>query len=202
MVRTVHRRYRREFGVAMMAYIAAVVLVFPLAREVRVDALKWLLALVPMVPVVLAVRASVRLVLGSDELEQRQHLVGLAVAVVVVGLLSMLAGLLVAAGAIDLRGTALLWVFPALAAAYGLTRQWMLAGFGVSDEWGGGAARSWLLLLAAAGFFSVAAWLRAQVDAYTRSIMIGMGVAMLLVFIFQRLVRHRARRHAGAEGPP
>ncbi|NII12161.1 hypothetical protein [Oleiagrimonas sp. C23AA] len=196
MARAVYRRYRREFGWSMAAYVAVMLLAFPLTREVTSPTLKWMLALLPMVPIGFAVRAMVRLVLGSDELEQRQHLVGLAVAVVVVGMLSLLGGFLDAAGVIHLSGDVLLWVFPALAASYGFTRQWKLAGFGMVDESEQCARKPWVLVGIGAVLLITAALAWGHTSDYILGLLLGMGGTMLLGAAFHALVLRRARRHA------
>ena len=199
MARAVYRRYRREFGWSMVAYVVVMLLVFPLTRDVTSPTLKWMLALLPMVPIGFAVRAMVRLVLGSDELEQRQHLVGLAVAVVVVGMLSLLGGFLHAAGVIHLSGDVLLWVFPALAACYDFTRQWTLAGFGMVDESEHCARKPWILAVAGGALVLIAVTTWNNTSAYAAGMMLGTGGTLLLGAAFHALVLRCARRHAEHE---
>jgi hypothetical protein len=87
--------------------------------------LKALVALSPIVPVAWLIVAMVRLVLDSDELEQRIHLQSLAVAAGAVAIMSMGLGFLVAARVMTLGGSILLWVFPALVFIYGGVRMWL-----------------------------------------------------------------------------
>ena len=105
--RSIHQRYQREFWPAMLAYVAIMFLLWPLLPKVHNELLKIGLALLPVVPVLFVTRAMVRLVLGSDELEQRIHLIGLAVSVTVVGILSLAGGFLAAAGVVRLDGATL-----------------------------------------------------------------------------------------------
>jgi hypothetical protein len=124
VARPVYRRYLREFLPAMGAYVLVMLLLWPLVPHVQNPWLKGALALAPVLPLALAVRAMVRLVLGSDELEQRVHLIGLAAATAIVGVASMAGGFLVAAHVIVLDGTSLFAVFPALVVIYSLARGW------------------------------------------------------------------------------
>jgi len=100
--RPIHQRYQREFWPAMAAYVAIMFLLWPLLPRVHNELLKIALALLPVLPVLFVVRSMVRLVLGSDELEQRIHLIGLAVSATVVSTLTLAGGFL--AGVADPGG--------------------------------------------------------------------------------------------------
>ena len=125
-MRTVERRYMREMTLPLTAYMMIVVIVMPLIQHDHGVALRVVLALLPVVPIAFIVRAIVRYVMGSDELEQRTHLQALAVSAGVVGMVSITAGFLATAGVLKLDGRVLLWVFPALMVVYGLTRAWVV----------------------------------------------------------------------------
>jgi hypothetical protein len=131
--RPLHQRYQREFWPAMAAYVAVMFLLWPLLPRVHSELLKIALALLPVLPVLFVVRAMVRLVLGSDELEQRIHLIGLAIAATVVSTLSLVGGFLAAAHVIKLDGSILLWVWPTLVLMYAAGRGW------ASRRYGGGS---------------------------------------------------------------
>lgn len=124
MARQLYRRYQLEFLPAMAIYMAVMILLWPQVPKVDALWLKWLLALLPMLPLGLAILAMVRLVLRSDELEQRAHLIGLAVAAALVAFLSMAGGFLVAAHLVKVDGSILIWVFPVLVLAYAFVRGW------------------------------------------------------------------------------
>ena len=124
MARPAYRRYLREFLPAMAVYLLIMVLLWPRVSEMHTPWVKAALALTPVVPMALVVRAMVRLVLGSDELEQRIHLIGLAAATAIVGVASIAGGFLVAAHVVALDGTILFAVFPALVFIYSLARGW------------------------------------------------------------------------------
>lgn len=124
-MRAGERRYMREFVPAITAYTLLVLLSWPLLRHTQSLALRALLGVLPVLPIAFIVRAIVRYVIASDELEQRVQLVALAVAAGVVGMLSITAGFLAAAGVLHLDGSVLLWVLPVLLWVYALTRIWV-----------------------------------------------------------------------------
>ncbi|WP_266159224.1 hypothetical protein [Dyella silvatica] len=122
--RQVDKRYRREFTAAMTAYVLTMLFVWPLQKQTDQTWVVALIALLPMLPLSLLIRAMVRLVLGSDELQRRLHLEALAIASGVIGLLSMALGFQIAAKVITLDGTILFMVYPGLCFVYGLARCW------------------------------------------------------------------------------
>ncbi len=96
--RSIHQRYMREFWPAMAAYVVIMFLLWPLLPRVHSELLKIALALLPVVPVLFVIRAmQCGSCSGSDELEQRVHLIGLAVSATVVSTLSLAGGFLAAA---------------------------------------------------------------------------------------------------------
>jgi hypothetical protein len=150
MARQLYRRYQLEFLPAMAAYMAVMILLWPQVAKVDALWLKWLLALLPMLPLGLAILAMVRLVLRSDEMEQRAHLIGLAVAAALVAFLSMAGGFLVAAHLVKVDGSILIWVFPVLVLTYAFVRGWAarrMGGSAFCEEDHPGLGR-WLLPLA------------------------------------------------------
>jgi len=201
-MRRSYRRYYREFFPAMGAYVLFMLFAWPYLGHVQAPALKAVLALLPVVPVALVIRAMVRLVLASDELEQRTHLVGLAVATAVVGVLSLAVGFLAAARVLDLDGTILLWVFPVLMVVYAAGRAWANRRYGVdgfcTDE---SAVRAWQFLLAG-GVLLLVAWLgNGHMKDYQVGMLAGMGcswVAAAGVLAVRRWQRAR-RRDAGEQ---
>lgn len=120
-----------RFGPAFFPAIAYVVttgacvwlLKHPLADAAT--AIRAVVSLLPMIPISLAVRAVVRMVLQGDELQRQIDLQAIAVSSVAVGLGSLTLSLLIKAQVIAIGGlSALLWVFPALWLGYGLARLW------------------------------------------------------------------------------
>ena len=122
-MRDVEKRYVREFLPAIAAYTVVMLTVWPLVRTTDDRMIRALIALAPVIPILFVVRAIVRNILGSDEMMQRLHLEALAISAGIVGVVSILVGFLVAAKVIELDGSILLWVFPALGGTFGFARK-------------------------------------------------------------------------------
>jgi hypothetical protein len=119
-MRTLSRRYVREFGSAMIAYG----LLLPLAAWAlhNVDLLwaRATLALLPVVAMAAAARAILRFVRDSDELQRRIHLESLALAALVLCVGCFALGMLARAGVLAFQGhMALIVVLPAYVLLYG-----------------------------------------------------------------------------------
>lgn len=123
-VRAAHRRYVREFFPAMAAYVVLLFVSLSLLKHVQAVPLKVLIALLPILPIVFVVRAMVRFVMASDELEQRLQLEAICIASLSVGLLSFAAAFLRSAGLLPVEN-AMMLVLPALFAAYGIASWWV-----------------------------------------------------------------------------
>jgi len=201
MSRQIYRRYQREFWPAMAAYVAIMFLLWPLLPRVHNELLKIALALLPVLPVLFVVRAMVRLVLGSDELEQRIHLIGLAVAATVVSTLSLVGGFLAAADVIKLDGTILIWVWPTLCVAYAAARGWAAGRYGgdADVECSNGIALHWRLLLAALVLAVIAGLGRAQMSDYQLGMLCGMSVVFAAWGLMLAIVRWRRRQRGNHE---
>lgn len=155
MASPVYKRYLREFLPAMAGYVLIMFLLWPRIPDVHQPWLKALMALTPVLPMVLVVRAMVRLGLGSDELEQRIQLIALAISTIVVGVASMAGGFLAAAHVLTLDGSVLIWVLPLLIGVYGFARGWASRRYGGDLLSCGGSADAalgikWILGFAAA----------------------------------------------------
>jgi hypothetical protein len=120
MPRYSKKSYRRDMLVLMSIYVALVFWEWPYARHATSLPWKVLLALIPTLPVIVVICLMTRLVMQSDELEQRVYLSALSVATGVVATLSMVGGFLCSAGVLKLDGDVLIWVFPALCLSYGV----------------------------------------------------------------------------------
>lgn len=117
----ISRRYMREFGSSMAAYVVVLFLSIWALKHVDSIALRVLLALAPVVPVALAGRAIVRFMRGSDELQRRIMLEGAALGALVLTMGSFSLGLLVSAGLLPMRADlALIMILPAYSALYGV----------------------------------------------------------------------------------
>lgn len=123
-MRPSQRRYLREFFPAMLAYLVLVFAFKPLLGLVDATALRIVIALLPVLPIVFVVRAMVRKLLDGDELERRMQLEAVTIASISVGLLSFAAGFLGMAGVFEVQH-AVLMVLPALFLAYGAALWWV-----------------------------------------------------------------------------
>ncbi|HET9032678.1 MAG TPA: hypothetical protein VFN25_07210 [Dokdonella sp.] len=113
---------------AALAYVATTWFCLWLLEHSLLDAplmLRTLVSLLPVVPILFAIRAVVRLLLAGDEMQRRIDLEALAIAAVAVGLGCLTLSLLLVANVIALSARdAMRWVFPAQWIAYGLARIW------------------------------------------------------------------------------
>lgn len=117
------RRYARDVTLGMGAYL--VVLVASLQALKRVDdtTLRVLLAIAPVLPIALVLRAMVRYVRDSDELQRRIELESVSIASALVSLLYMTGGFLQSAKVIAIPAAeAMLWVFPLTCLVYGVAK--------------------------------------------------------------------------------
>lgn len=120
---TLRRRYLREFLPAMGGYVVALGASIWLLHVVETPVLRVLLALLPVPPVALAVRAIVRYIRDSDELQRRIELEAVSAATALVSLLYFAGGLLQMAEVIDIpAGPAMFWVFPMICLVYAATK--------------------------------------------------------------------------------
>jgi len=117
------RRYLREFVPAMTGYVLAVLLSVWALRHVETLALRAVLALLPLPPVALALRAVMRHIRDSDELQRRIELEAVSFATALVSLGYLGAALLQMARVIDVPAAdAMFWVFPLVSLIYGIAK--------------------------------------------------------------------------------
>ena len=197
--RPVHQRYQREFWPAMAAYMLIMLLLWPLLPRVHSELLKAVLAVLPVLPLLFVVRAMVRLVLGGDELEQRIHLIGLAVATTVVSTLSLVGGFLAAAGVVRLDGSILIGVWPLLVVLYAGGRSWASRRYGAGGDvmCESSASRHGYLLLAALALLVIAGIGRHQLGDEQLGMLCGMAAGLALLALL--LALRRRRRDGGDE---
>ena len=82
-----------------------------------------LVALLPVPPIAFALRAIVRYIRDSDEMQQRIELEAVCIATALVSLLYLAGGFLQTAKVIDLpAGAVLIWLFPLVCLTYGLAK--------------------------------------------------------------------------------
>jgi len=117
------RRYQREMWPAMGAYVAVMLVWKRLLGLVEATWLRVLVALLPALLVLWVMRAFVRYVNDSDEMQRRIELESGSIAALLVSAIYLGAGLLQTAGLIDVPSkVAMIWVFPMLCIGYGITK--------------------------------------------------------------------------------
>jgi hypothetical protein len=198
MPRLSHKQYQRQSMLAMIAYVAVMLGVWPLVRTVTGLPLKVLLALAPVLPMLYMIALMARRIRDSDELEQRTHLIALGAATGVVGALSMIGGFLASAQVWSMDGTILIWVFPALLCCYGVTRAWVARRYGVSlscDEESRVPLYQRFLLMAV--MVGVAAWwFHRSLDDRRLGLLCGMAAGFAVLGLIFGIARWRRRHHA------
>ena len=110
-------RYFIEFGGAMLAYVVLLPLSIFAYRAVDQEALKALIAVVPIIPTFFGLVAIVRAVRRMDELERRVHFEAVAFAFAATGLLTFTYGLL---ENLDFPRISLTWVMPLMIVLWAL----------------------------------------------------------------------------------
>jgi uncharacterized membrane protein YdcZ (DUF606 family) len=123
LTRALSRIYLREFMPAMLGYAAAVLLSVWLLRDVESTGLRALVALLPVLPIALCLRATARYIRGLDEMQRRIELEAIALGSIGVAFAYLTGGFLQAARVAEVSATtAMLWVLPALCLAYGIAK--------------------------------------------------------------------------------
>ena len=120
------RRYLREFIPAMSAYVVVILastwLLKHHGEQVPLVA-RIALALLPVLPLAWVMRAIVRVIRDSDELERQIELEAVAISAMLTGMGFFSIGLLASARIIALDGDAVaIWVWPVLCFIYGLAK--------------------------------------------------------------------------------
>jgi heme/copper-type cytochrome/quinol oxidase subunit 4 len=113
----VMKRYTRAVLAAILAYVIAVPLVIYGLEQMGDSVWRYGVAILPVVPVALGVRAFLHMLEGIDELQRRIQLSGIAFAAASTGLITFAYGWLEVAG---LPSLPLLWVFPLMIALWGV----------------------------------------------------------------------------------
>lgn len=121
--RALQRRYTRDVLLGMGAYTVLLFVSMLLLRSVEAPALRALIALLPVAPIALVLRAMVHFIRGVDELQQRIEFEAVCIAAALVSFAYMTAGFLQAARVIDVPASAaMLWVFPLVCGTYGIAK--------------------------------------------------------------------------------
>jgi len=117
------RRYLRQTVPAMALYVVAVCLSVSWLKQVDNVALRALIALLPVPPIALLVRAMMRRIREADELQRRIEIEALAIATTCMSLGYLAAGLLQSAKVVDVRASAaMILVFPLICLAYAIAK--------------------------------------------------------------------------------
>lgn len=117
------KRYTREVMLAMAGYVVLLVLSILLLKRVEDGLLRALIALLPVPPMMLVLRAMIRYIRDADELQQRIELEAVSFATAFISLLYLTGGFLQSAKVIDVpSNVAMIWVFPLVCLSYGLAK--------------------------------------------------------------------------------
>lgn len=114
--RAARQRYRTRFIASMSVYALLVVLLLPLVKRIEPMWAKATLALVPVVPIVVAVSEMLLFVASLDELERRVQFEAVSAASILTCLLTFAWGLLEVAG---LPRMPVVFVLPLFCLIYG-----------------------------------------------------------------------------------
>lgn len=125
--RALSRAYLREFLPAMLVYMGAVFLSVRLLRDAEGTALRAAIALMPALPIALALRATARYIRGLDEMQRRIELEAMTLGSVFVAFAYLTAGFLQIARVLQVSAaTAMVWVLPALGLAYAIAKRFVV----------------------------------------------------------------------------
>lgn len=117
------KRYTREMMVAMGGYVVLLFTSIWLLKHVDTAGLRAVIALLPVPPIALMLRAMIRYIRDVDELQQRIELQAVSFATAFVSLLYLSGGLLQTARVLDVPASAaMIWVFPLVCLGYGLAK--------------------------------------------------------------------------------
>jgi hypothetical protein len=110
------KRYLKEFGSSMAAYTVMVPVSVWLLKRHEHSSLRFLFAVLPVIPSVLAMWAAIRFFRGLDELQRRIQFEGMAFSFLATCLISLTWGFLQNAG---LPHADVIWVTPLLIMLWG-----------------------------------------------------------------------------------
>lgn len=119
--RQIGKQYLREFLPAMLGYVVLLPLAIWLMETIEMGWVRYLIAALPVVPILFALRAMVRHLGRIDELQQRMQLQAFAFAAGATSIVTFTIGLLENAGFPQIS---LIWVLPMTIAFWGLATAW------------------------------------------------------------------------------
>lgn len=129
--RALSRRYLRELMPAIAVYVGVMLVWRRLLGMVDATWLRVVVALLPVLLVAWVMRAFVRYVRDSDEMQRRIELESGAIAALLLSGAYMAAGFLQTAAIIDVPAkVAMLWVFPLLSVMYGVVKVFIARRYG------------------------------------------------------------------------
>jgi hypothetical protein len=112
-----HKRYLKEFGSSMAAYVVIVFVSVWLVKHRVHSPARYLLAVLPVVPAAFAMWAAIRYFRGLDELQRRIQVEGLAFSFLTTCLIALSWGFLQIAG---LPPFDVIWIAPLLVFLWGI----------------------------------------------------------------------------------
>ena len=112
-----HKRYLKEFGSSMAAYVVIVFVSVWLVKHRIHSPLRYVVAVLPVVPSAFAMWAAIRYFRGLDELQRRIQVEGLAFSFLTTCLIALSWGFLQIAG---LPPFDVIWVAPLLVFLWGV----------------------------------------------------------------------------------
>ncbi|MEM9777727.1 MAG: hypothetical protein AAF902_24330 [Chloroflexota bacterium] len=119
-MKAVSQRYMRELIVSVVAYVVMLVAAIWLTNGLLADStLRFVVILLPMIPIIFTVRAIVRFLSGTDELERELQLKSLAISLAGTAFLTFTYGFLEGVG---LPRLSMFTVWPLMAAIWVVAR--------------------------------------------------------------------------------
>lgn len=118
------RRYLRALWPIMVGYSLTLFLsIWLVKRGIESVPLRAVVAVLPVLPIALLMRAALRYLREIDELQRRIETEAIGIASLLVSLLFFAGGLLQKAKVVDIDAAmAMIWVFPLLCAIYGIAK--------------------------------------------------------------------------------
>lgn len=127
-MRKVHKRYLRELFASVAIYVGLIAIYSFAASQSNSVPLRVALGLLPLLPIMLMIRAMVRVIRDQDERERQIDLEAIAVGAMLTGFGFFTLGMLTSSGlwpALKAE-TVALWVLPSLFATFGLAKGWVV----------------------------------------------------------------------------
>ncbi len=111
------KAYTIEFGISMIAYALVLIVSISVLEQTTSTVLRFGLAVVPVVPLLFALRAFLRFLSRMDELQQRIQLQAIGFAAGTTGMISITIGFLENVG---VPQPSWIWILPMMIAFWGI----------------------------------------------------------------------------------